>query len=237
MLKHLVLIASFSFALLSSLALSAEPASGTVVSFPGCKTFENLCGDVDLSGNVNIADAVYLISYIFGGGPAPAPLWTGDCDVDGLVNISDVVYLISYIFDGGPTPCAEPRGSAGDNTSPYLDCIEYQYDGESVLLLKHINACFNCCPLEIFADISVLGNTITIVESETWDTMGPCPCLCLVDLDIEIHYLPPGEYTIEVVELCLCGDYELLQFTVELSSSPSSGYYCVYRYDYPWGTF
>jgi hypothetical protein len=63
------------------------------------------CGDADASQILNISDAVYLISYIFGGGPEPIPLLAGDADYNEIVNIADPVYLISYIFGGGPEPC------------------------------------------------------------------------------------------------------------------------------------
>jgi hypothetical protein len=65
-----------------------------------------VCGDANASGTVNISDAVYLIAYIFSGGPAPNPLAAGDASCNGSVNISDAVYLIAYIFSGGPQPCA-----------------------------------------------------------------------------------------------------------------------------------
>jgi hypothetical protein len=65
-----------------------------------------LCGDANGSGNVNISDAVALISYIFSGGAAPIPLLAGDANCDGTVNISDAVYLIAFIFSGGAAPCA-----------------------------------------------------------------------------------------------------------------------------------
>ncbi len=65
-----------------------------------------LCGDADGSGAVDIDDAVYVISYIFSGGPAPNPLESGDVDCSGIIDIDDVVYLITYIFSGGPAPCA-----------------------------------------------------------------------------------------------------------------------------------
>ena len=64
------------------------------------------CGDADASGAVDISDAVFLIDYIFSGGPAPNPILRGDSDCSNDVDISDVVYLISYIFSGGPAPCA-----------------------------------------------------------------------------------------------------------------------------------
>ena len=64
-----------------------------------------LSGDADNSGAITISDAVYLINYIFSGGPAPCPLRNGDADCSGSVTISDAVYLINYIFAGGPAPC------------------------------------------------------------------------------------------------------------------------------------
>lgn len=64
------------------------------------------CGDVDASGIVNISDGVFVVSYIFGGGPAPQPISAGDVDCNELVTISDAVYLINFIFGGGPVPCA-----------------------------------------------------------------------------------------------------------------------------------
>lgn len=68
-----------------------------------------LCGDADASGSVDIDDVVYLIEYIFRGGPPPIPYEAGDADCSGAVDIDDVVYLIDYIFGGGPAPC-DPNG-------------------------------------------------------------------------------------------------------------------------------
>lgn len=65
-----------------------------------------LCGDADGSGAVNITDAVFVIQFIFAGGPSPDPLLSGDADCSDSVNITDVVYVIQYIFAGGPIPCA-----------------------------------------------------------------------------------------------------------------------------------
>ena len=65
-----------------------------------------ICGDADGSAQIDIADVVYFIAYIFSHGPAPSPLAAGDADCDGSISIADVVYLISYIFSHGPQPCA-----------------------------------------------------------------------------------------------------------------------------------
>ncbi|MDD4052408.1 MAG: C1 family peptidase [candidate division Zixibacteria bacterium] len=63
-----------------------------------------IIGDANGDAKVNIGDAVYIISYIFRGGPAPSPMAAGDANCDAKVNIGDAVYIITYIFRGGPVP-------------------------------------------------------------------------------------------------------------------------------------
>jgi glucose/arabinose dehydrogenase len=59
-------------------------------------------GDVNDDETLDVGDVVYLIEYLFRGGPAPAPLESGDTNCDGVVNAGDVVFLINYLFKGGP---------------------------------------------------------------------------------------------------------------------------------------
>ncbi|MDD4052935.1 MAG: FG-GAP-like repeat-containing protein, partial [candidate division Zixibacteria bacterium] len=66
---------------------------------------ESSCGDANGDTKINVGDAVFLISYIFRGGPTPNPLAAGNANCDGKINVGDAVYLISYIFRGGPAPC------------------------------------------------------------------------------------------------------------------------------------
>ncbi len=93
--------------------LTLTAAAGLCVAFDswGLRTLvptfpEYTCGDADGNSIVTISDAVYMIGYIFGGGPAPTPIEAGDVDCNGIVTISDVVFLINYIFGGGPAPCS-----------------------------------------------------------------------------------------------------------------------------------
>ena len=88
------------------LVLVGRDSDKLVVLFNRCTS---KCGDADGSGFVNITDAVYLIQYIFNGGPEPDPYESGDANCDGTVNITDAVYLINYIFGGGFDPC-DPDG-------------------------------------------------------------------------------------------------------------------------------
>jgi len=67
---------------------------------------EFACGDVDGSGGIDIDDIVFLINYIFSGGPPPENPVAADVDCSGGIDIDDVVYMINYIFAGGDAPCA-----------------------------------------------------------------------------------------------------------------------------------
>ena len=64
----------------------------------------NPTGDVNKDGTVNSSDVIFLINYLFVGGPAPNPLALGDPSGDCLVNTADVIYLINYLFIAGPAP-------------------------------------------------------------------------------------------------------------------------------------
>ncbi len=64
-----------------------------------------ILGDSNGDKQVNVSDVVYLINYLFKGGPAPVPApIVGDANCDGKVTVSDVIYLINYLFKGGPPP-------------------------------------------------------------------------------------------------------------------------------------
>jgi hypothetical protein len=64
-------------------------------------------GDLDISHTLDISDLVYLVDYMFTGGPPPIPiLLMADMDCSLGVDISDLVYLVDYMFTGGPAPLA-----------------------------------------------------------------------------------------------------------------------------------
>jgi hypothetical protein len=63
-------------------------------------------GDANCDGKINMSDVVYIINYIFAGGPAPVPrIWAGDVNCDLTCNIEDAVWLVSYIFSIGLEIC------------------------------------------------------------------------------------------------------------------------------------
>ncbi len=65
-----------------------------------------VAGDVNGSGNTpNLTDIVYLVNYVFKGGPAPNPLCQGDANGSkDTPNLADLVYLVNYVFKSGPAP-------------------------------------------------------------------------------------------------------------------------------------
>lgn len=70
--------------------------------------------DHDAGNNIDISDLVYLVDYMFTGGPPPpceaSANVDGTCCVSGSeetladIDISDLVYLVDYMFTGGPVP-------------------------------------------------------------------------------------------------------------------------------------
>jgi hypothetical protein len=68
---------------------------------------QSLPGDADCSGEHNIFDVTFLISFLYLGGPAPISPNGGDCNCSGTCDIFDITYLISYLYKGGPPPCEE----------------------------------------------------------------------------------------------------------------------------------
>jgi len=84
------------------------PASGKVdtSTYMVEEGFHYKNGDGNRDNTINIGDAVFVVNYVFKGGPAPDPKLAGDANCDRVVNIGDAVYVINYIFKGGPAPCA-----------------------------------------------------------------------------------------------------------------------------------
>lgn len=77
----------------------------TAVKFERMVAVWDQSGDCNNDRAINVGDAVYLINYIFRGGPPPVFPPEGDVNCDGKTNVGDAVYIINYVFRGGPAPC------------------------------------------------------------------------------------------------------------------------------------
>ncbi|MCK5124859.1 MAG: hypothetical protein KAR42_01245 [candidate division Zixibacteria bacterium] len=63
-----------------------------------------VAGDFNGDVQANLGDVVYMVNYIFRGGPPPVDLACSDVNNDCEVNIGDGIFVINYIFRGGPVP-------------------------------------------------------------------------------------------------------------------------------------
>ncbi len=62
-------------------------------------------GDVNANSLVNLGDIVYLVNFIFKGGPAPSPICRGDANGSGgALSLPDVIYLVNFVFKGAAAP-------------------------------------------------------------------------------------------------------------------------------------
>jgi len=83
--------------------------TGDIDTTTTCCNDDGMRGDADNSGGgPNIADVIYLVQFIFFGGPAPPCFEEGDVDGSGSINIADAVHLVQFIFFGGPPPAPCP---------------------------------------------------------------------------------------------------------------------------------
>jgi hypothetical protein len=65
----------------------------------------HLCGDANNSGDIDIDDIIFVVNYVFTGGPEPDPYESADTNCSGFVDIDDIIFLVNYIFTAGPEPC------------------------------------------------------------------------------------------------------------------------------------
>ena len=65
-----------------------------------------MMGDVNQDAQVSSADIIYLVNYVFRGGPLPLPVaLAGDADCSRHITSADMIWLADYVFRGGPDPC------------------------------------------------------------------------------------------------------------------------------------
>ena len=60
-------------------------------------------GDATYDQAVNIADAIFMLEYLFVGGVESVCPDAADTNDDGIINIGDAIYNLSYLFSAGET--------------------------------------------------------------------------------------------------------------------------------------
>ncbi len=84
-------------------------------------------GEANDDGQVNIADAIFILTFLFGGGEAPPCPDAADANDDGALNVADAIKLLGHLF-GGEGPLPEPAGACGaDPTGDSLEACNYTH--------------------------------------------------------------------------------------------------------------
>lgn len=80
----------FTLALVFGISFGDQATAQTTTNF--------LRGDANYNQSVDIADAVYILGYLFTGGPAPLCLPISDTNVSGRLDIADAITLLTVLF-------------------------------------------------------------------------------------------------------------------------------------------
>ena len=81
-------------------------------------------GDTNGDSTVDIADALFVMNWLFSGGPAPTCNDATDANDDSSLDISDSIYLLNWLFVNGPVPGSPgPFGCGLDPSQDSLDCL------------------------------------------------------------------------------------------------------------------
>ncbi len=81
-------------------------------------------GDVNDDGELDIADAVAVLDFLFGAGGTLACHDAADGNDDGGVDVADAVTALDWLFGGGVL-LPEPSSCGEDPTADTLDCASY----------------------------------------------------------------------------------------------------------------
>jgi hypothetical protein len=85
--------------------LGSHTAEKSVLAQKDC-SMTAMPGDLDYDQNVTPADLVYMINFLYLGGPPPIGGYiTADVNCDDLINLADLIYLHKYVMMSGPPPC------------------------------------------------------------------------------------------------------------------------------------
>jgi len=80
-------------------------------------------GDCNDDATFNIADMIYLLGYLFSGGPDGPCIDSCDANDDGALNIADAIAGLGSLF-GAASPLPDPfLGCGEDPTADGFDCL------------------------------------------------------------------------------------------------------------------
>ena len=69
-------------------------------------------GDANAGGQIDIADTIFTLTYLFASGPSPTCLDAADANDDGTVDLSDAITILLHLFTLN-RPLPEPFPECG----------------------------------------------------------------------------------------------------------------------------
>ena len=145
-------------------------------------------------------------------------------------NNSDDEGRTPFLTESSDLVCKSFLPLKGNQPGPGLSCVDYSYDGDSILTLSHLNSAFNCCPEDILVEFEIKGDSILITEDDKEEL---CKCNCLFDVEIKLHNIGKDKYHVRFKEPYVFQDSTRMTFPIDLENEPV-GRFCVKRTYYPW---
>ena len=143
---------------------SSDTKTVQIVVKPYSVLPSKMLGDVTGDSLVDVADIVFLLNYLFLGGPPPNPPAAGDINSDCFIGISDIIWLINYLYRHGPPPLLRclPGDFNFDGFVNMLDppyFIDYMaYGGPQPVSMKSTDVNADCFinPVDLVYEIKYL---------------------------------------------------------------------------------
>jgi len=98
----------------------AESADSVIFTYESTDGY--IRGDADASGDVNLTDAVQLLTFLFSGGSVPACEAAADTDRSGSLGMTDAIQILNFLFLGAANFPAPFPGCGQDPLGELLDC-------------------------------------------------------------------------------------------------------------------
>jgi hypothetical protein len=89
-----------------------------VIAVPLSTSWAFIPGDANSDSKITLADAIYLVNFIFRSGKPPVPPEAGDVNASCTVTLSDIIGLVNYIFKGMPIQGCPAWGQPQNLGSP-----------------------------------------------------------------------------------------------------------------------
>jgi hypothetical protein len=90
-----------------------------------CRDIHFLRGDANQDGGVNLADAVFILRFLFAGSQPPSCSKTADADDNGSLGATDAIRILAHLFLAMPAPPPPFPSCGADPSADDLSCEQF----------------------------------------------------------------------------------------------------------------